>query len=321
MHTPLRWLAPFALVLLACEPEATAQGNRDAGAPHDRAFHFAFTHDRTYVVLRTRTEPAWGAGPLRLAQRATPTVVVRDADVPASALPPSATRMVLRRGREAACVAELGRPLLLRRAYVPWETVDTWEREGTSDAKIAEELWALVPESELLVAEAVALEGDCAGADWANPARDAPTLAPASISRPRALRAFRRLQDYRGYQDDYRRLAEELGETGPARWEERPHAELTVTTLRSNGRRFALVSALAEPGCGDFSGGLWALFEDTEHGLTLLHSRSATETPVALIDVEGDGIPEVVLSEEIIRGEPSADDSIHVTTPSFICPC
>lgn len=287
-------------------------------------FHFAFTHDGTYVVLRARTEPDWGDGPLSLAQRTSPTVVVRAAraGVPSSEL--TGTRMVLRRGGEVACVAELGAPQILRRAYAAWTRYAEWNGEEggarASDAQVAEDAWEIAVESELLVAKATPAEGDCTGAHWAHPEDASPHLGGAPIGEARVVRAFRQLEGHRQFQSAWAEVREYDRHPGFARWDARPGAHRRVVTFRSrDGRDFALVSAMAHDGCGDFTGALWALFEATSRGLEPIRSENTVDTPIALADLDGDGTPEILFDSRLTHA--SGEGAVDVTTPSFDCPC
>jgi len=287
-------------------------------------FHFAFTHDSTYVVLRARTEPEWGKGPLALAQRTSPTVVVRAAraGVPSSEL--TGTRMVLRREGEVACVAELGAPQILRRAYAAWERYAEWNGEEgdlrASDAQVAAEAWELAAESELLVAKATPMEGNCAGAHWAHPEHASPHLGAAAIGEARVVRAFRQLEGYHQFQSAWSEVREYDDHPGFARWDARPGAHRRILTFGShNGRDFALVTAMAHDGCGDFTGALWALFEVTSRGLEPIRSENTVDAPVALADLDGDGAPEILFYSRLTHA--SGDSAVDVTTPYFDCPC
>ena len=320
----LRLATPERIVPSTMPPTAVDVDDDDAPSEPPSGFHFAFTHDGTYVVLRAHTEPEWSEGPLSLAQRASPTVVLRAARSGVPLAERTGTRMVLRSGSDVTCVAELGAPQLLRRAHAPSHTVAAWEGEDgaprASDAQVAAEAWEIAVESELLVAKATPVTGDCAGAHWAHPEHASPHLGAAPIGEAQVVRAFRQLQGYRDFQSAWAEVREYDDHPGFARWDARPGAHRRVVTFRSrDGRDFALVSAMAHDGCGDFTGALWALFEVTSRGLEPIRSENTADAPMALADLDGDGTPEILFSSRLMHA--SGDASVDVTTPYFDCPC
>ena len=63
----------------------------------------------------------------------------------------------------------------------------------------------------------------------------------------------------------------------------------------SPARAFVAVSATAGPGCGDFEGALAAIWELT--GDTLTPISGSSEMPDLVLDLEGDGEPEVIYED------------------------
>ncbi len=292
-------------------------------------FSFVFTHGRTYVVLATRTFDEWGTGPLTLISREGPMLVVRAVD---RARLPSETRALLERrfvlldGAEQRCTAELGEPMLLRRVDPHFSTLMRWNGEDgappPSDGVVAQEGWELVPEAQLLVAEARTVTGSCARAHWAHPEDTGPDLgSPARIPASRVVAAFRRLESHRELQSAWREAREYDDDPGFAHWDARPGAFREIVRFRSrDGRRFALVSARAHDGCGDFTGGLYALFEQGPNG-ALVHVTSGLayeELPRALVDLDDDGVPEILFRSRLARAN---GEIVDITTPYLDCPC
>ncbi len=308
---------------LASEHEA--RDAVDVGPEPPAGFHFAFTDGATFVVLRAHTAEDWGVGPLTLRSREAPTIVTRDVDsrrLPADVPRPGA-RFVLRDGQDAVCEAELGAPRLLRRVDPDWTVSARWSGEGgprPADDLVAAEAWELVPEAELLVAEARVVEGDCRRAHWAHPADAALDLgARAAISMQRVLTAFRALDAYRDLQEGWEHVRADDPDSRVARWDARPGARTVLRFASQTGRRFALVEAHAHDGCGDFAGGLHALFEVPARGAPRLVTSGSLfdDSPRVLVDVDLDGVPEVVFRSRIVHG----DGSVDVSTPYLGCPC
>lgn len=311
--------------------DADVDTARDEDGNEQRAeqppgFYFVLSHEPPFVVLRARTDAAWGRGPLVLAQREWPTIVTRDVDE--AALPDEVhaalrERVVMRDAEGRACTATLGAPRLLRRvdpddgrAY-EWSGEDGGDR--ASDERVAAEAWELAAGHELLVAEATVVAGGCERPRWAHPEGAAIDLGAAgrAVPRARALAAFRGLEQHADLQREWREVAP--GERG-RHWDARPDGHRAIRTFQArSGRRFVVVSALAEDGCGEFTGGLWSLFEARGDRLALVRTAHTFVVPITLADVDGDGLPEVIFPDRIEQ----ADDArtVDVSTPFFGCPC
>lgn len=290
------------------------------------SFQFVIHHGRTFVVLRTQTSDAWGTGALTLLSREGPTVVVRDvvrsrlpSDVPARG-----ARYTLREDARAVCEVELGALRLLRRVDADFVMADRWRGEEGGEPQpddvVAHEAWELVPSAELLVAEARTIAGDCANAHWGHPSSASPDVGgPATIGTARLVSAFRALDAHRELQAAWQDAREYDEHPHVAQWDARPGARSILRFTSHTGRRFALVTAQAHGGCGDFTGGLHALFEVPTRGAPILvtSDRIYDATPRLLVDVDRDDVPEIVFDSRIVHRSHTTD----VTTPFLGCPC
>lgn len=202
--------------------------------------------------------------------------------------------------------------------------------------------------------------GACARALWARPAAaPVPEIAPAQPAsgalRAAALRAFRALPDSRRLDRVSRRWAQEHG--GPPRfdlampWYGR---EVTINVLSpSVPGAPILVAAAARTRslCNEPEGSLWALWEVVNPArpgdppTLVLRSRPNDGfylVPAATVDVDGDGVPEILYQDlrdrkqsnaagqpamedfgilRRRRGTPLYDRHDGLTVMSFVCPC
>jgi hypothetical protein len=301
-------LAMLRLALACVLVAAPASAQPDAADPDPRqelpvGVYAVIAQDGVapLAVLRIRTEESWGRGDPRLDRRSWPTVMTRA--VRLDALPRALRREL--RGRvtvsddEAVrCTAALGRPRLFR--YVDAEESSEWDGEYEAprldDATVLRRAWDITEEWEMLVAPLRAMRGDCARGAWAT--RGTPRFGSGHADiRPEETAAFRTLASYGDLQATWTEEAREYDDDPSAvHWEERSAgANRRVHRFTAaDGRRFHLVAAVAHDGCGDFTGSLWGLFEETAAGYRLLHEGSGVRLPRGLVDLTGDGVPEVL---------------------------
>lgn len=281
---------------------------------------------RSFAVLGTETQPEWARGRRRLVRREGPTIVTRP--VRLRALPDEVRgqlRGTVRVSNDTGevCRARLGRPRVLRHVDAGWE-IDTWNGlDGGprfTDAQVAEAAWRASAGFELLVAPLIRVSGDCDAGRWAT--RAAPTFGHAlTEAEPALLSAFRELPSYRDLAEGYESVRSY--EEGPPveHWDERLGGSArAVHGFVANGRRFSLISAEADPGCGDFVGGLWALYEHGADGLELVDTQGTGPYPVSgLADLDGDGVPEVLAFRRL--GVTSRSETVDVNALFLGCPC
>lgn len=278
------------------------------------------------VVVRVRTRAAWGRGPLRLLQREWPTVVDRAVDrraLPADVQTDLRRTLVLSSEERVVCTARLGPPRLVRRVSADFE-YSTWSGEEGghrySTREVADAAWELAEGTELLVAPAIKVTGDCRRAGWAT--RDAPAFSvEASTDQARLLAAFRTLPEHRALADAWTEASHYDDDPTAAHWDERGGgASRAFRSFGALGRRFTLVVAHAHDGCGEFTGVVWALYEQGPGGPTLLRSaHTHTFVPSALVDLDGDGAPEILGGTQHLGVATELSSDVD---PLFLgCPC
>jgi len=278
------------------------------------------------IVVRVRTSAAWGRGPLRLLQREWPTVVDRAVD--RRALPPEVRAelretLVLSGQDRVVCTARLGTPRVVRRVsadfhYSIWSGEEGGRRYSARE--VADAAWELAEGTELLVAPAIKVTGDCRHAGWAT--RRTPTFAPATTTdQARLPAAFRSLPEHRALAEAWTEASHYDDDPTATHWDERGGgSSRSFRSFEANGRRFALVVAHAHDGCGEFTGVVWALYEQPSEGLALRTSaRTHTFVPDALVDLDGDGVPEILGGSQYQRE--GADLSSDVDPLFLGCPC
>lgn len=259
------------------------------------------------VVVRVRTESSWSRGALRLRQREWPTVVERSVSRPAL---PADVRADLSRlwtlsnEHAVVCSARLGTPRVVRRVSTEQSIVWSGEEGGRrwSDREVARAAWDLAAGSELLVAPVIKLHGRCGGAQWAT--TEIPSFGGQPVgNESRVLAAFRALPAYVELASEWEGARAYDADPAALHWDDRSGGQLRrMVGFAVGTRRFTLVAAEGNDGCGEFVGNLWALFEHTgdrdEPGretITLVASdRTYGYLPSALVDLDADGVPEMV---------------------------
>lgn len=223
-------------------------------------------------------------------------------------------------GHRRICLGRLGRPRLLRRVSHDLE-YEVWNGEAGgprfTDAEVAREAWALAEGHGLLVARLLPVRGDCSNAIWAS--RRRPDHGSRfSVDEDALVRAFRALDGYRALAEAWHAIRAHDDEADVDRWDERRGAR-SIRTFASDGRRFALVMGRAHLGCGDFTGILWALYEETAHGLSPVHRELGPHAPDGLIDLDRDGVPEVLFARRVVHVV--LGTAVDVSTLDLGCPC
>jgi ketosteroid isomerase-like protein len=189
-------------------------------------------------------------------------------------------------------------------------TVQEWRDSAASEAEIAESVWGMT--SPILLgsiqgcAGVVAVRGAApAGAVLLERVADDATQAGSS-----PLPTFRALPAWKQAQADF--VLE--GGTGKGDWDAQSDDGHPVVDLFRHPTThviFAVVTAHAGRGCGDFEGSAGAIFERTGKTWT---KRSAGDqllfTPVIALDLDADGSPEFIGERTIVS---SADGGLDVT--------
>jgi hypothetical protein len=327
------------VVSRASAPAPGAQAPDEAASLDlDRFSHVFHEGGRTYVVLSQVTEDSWGKGAPALVSADFPVVVRRDVDV--AALPGALAR---RSGRHVRLVGAAGvvcqgvvGPLSIVGRFVPhFGTRSDWEGKnhdiGEPDAplsadEIAHEAWNAVGNARVLAAEIISTTGDCKSALFARaaslpaPAVIAAVPAPPALA-DKAVLALRRLPSYAAIEQNYRQSSS----GGPGRWEVED-GSTSVTLFRGKNASYVWVFAYGGEACSDFDAQMASLWKvegegSAEPSFTLVHEGDSDLSPDLATDIDGDGSPELIGHERILRRghDGYAIDSLDV--PSFDCPC
>lgn len=209
---------------------------------------------------------------------------------------------------------------------------DAWlvERIATESWGEGEDLeYREGPARTVVAADLLGVEGDCTGATFAM-REDAlgahfVSLPAGTLSRSvkaRALTAFTTLPLYERTQRRFeeRDWLEESEPKPTGAWQDyNGTADVTRFHHAASGRSLIRVAASAGAGCGDFYGGLWAVWEETAAGLELraVHEgeRAATEI------VERDGRLAFVDSGVVAFADGAQLQEVDVTSEVWHCPC
>jgi hypothetical protein len=262
------------------------------------------------VVVRVVTDPSWSRGTLRLRHRQWPTTVERAVSRPALPVDVRADLAriwTLSTEQRVVCSARLGMPRVVRRVSTEESVIWSGEEGGRrwSDREVAQAAWDLAAGTELLVAPVIKMHGRCGSAEWAT--TEVPSFGGQPVgNESRVLAAFRALPAYRELATEWEEGAREYdSDPSAAHWDDRSGGQMRrVIGFQVGARRFTLVAAEGNDGCGEFVGNLWALFEHAGGAdeydrvgetITLVASdRTYGYLPSALVDLDADGVPEMV---------------------------
>lgn len=277
------------------------------------AFMLAVHHGgATWVVLPGRVDPSWSEGDPTLVERAD-IVVTRRAAVPA-ALPPELAALLnadvrLFGPRSEVCSARVAELAVMRRVDPSAATEQRWDREGADaaagQARLVASAWEAGAAGEMLVGRLDAEATACAGASWGRlSALPYPTsfvpIPPPPQAAEHALASFRLLPSWRTLQRGFETAT---GTTGRP-WDEHGSSRPTATLWSDGTTQWVSMSqSIALGGCGQWRGELWALLEVEDDGLALRTdvTNPGYHVPVAATDADGDGTPDFVTSEGLIR--------------------
>jgi hypothetical protein len=239
-------------------------------------------------------------------------------DLPAELAAWKRKRVVLYDANGPACEATVRGFELVGRAQVHPQIVHEWDELSEDERADA----ALDQTRPLLVAT---LDGGCQ-AKWAR-LKSLPAPALGSVEKPDdtlsalARRAFRALPAHRALQSSY---------DGDGPWDEK--AEYSDVSVIRGGATTLISIGASQPGCGDFNGSLWALFEvggtAKKPKLKLLATDGDMRAPEAAFDSDGDGALEILFdsgdvgSHYRVRGGADGTTIDQLTVMVFNdCPC
>lgn len=220
-----------------------------------------------------------------------------------------------------SCDGTLGPPRLLRRVVPHFGVVQGWDGEhGTpaaSDDAIGRDVWEMAAERTLRVAEVVG----CSEGVWVA-GRDAqPQIYRVQADGGQRVQgAFRGLPEWATRQQEW---SEAYDGEGP--WDASGGAPPTEYQLWKHGEAgLVAVEGRGGSGCANFYGRLSAIFDVSEG--TVFRGEEVVEEEldfVSVVDIEADGIPEVVVQDGLLRRNASGQYArvIDVTPPFLDCGC
>jgi hypothetical protein len=139
------------------------------------------------------------------------------------------------------------------------------------------------------------------------------------------LPAMRKLSAYKTVQARYLEHQTQQGPLNWGRWENLYDASPEVLTLQTKTRQLVIATAQQENGCGDFYGGLFALWELKADGsLTLLFQGEEAFVPDFALDVNGDQSLEFFQTEswrQLLDGQYKIIDEMDVPFQEDVCSC
>ena len=266
------------------------------GSSGNAGVHFVIDiGDAPYLVMG-RGDNAWASGPPRLVDKASaPYLATRPADAAPDAAKWKGRTVALYGADGKRCDATVESLALVGGGTPHFGEVARWD----DDPDMPGGKWtpeqraqAIYDTSEPYLVGALTVPAGCTPVfhvERGTPVvfeRRGPMVAPDKLEIA-AMAAFRALPAYKAIQADWTGTYKGDGE-----WSVQP----TITYFVQGGTRFVAVNASEGDGCGDFSGSLWAFFEEGQGGAVRLVSdpQAGTFTPTAVFDSDGDGRVEVI---------------------------
>lgn len=277
-------------------------------------FMLAFQHSGLYVVLDAQSDEEATGSPMLVPRVDGP--FAADMASQDSGEEGRLVRVFAADGTH--CDGTLGSPRLMRRVIPHFSAVQVWnDEEGRvySDEDIASDVWTMGAERTLRVAKVEGCtEGLWVAARSAEPVIYAQTQTPDEASE----RAFRGLDAWSDLQTVW---TDEFGEAGPwdapeptTEFQTWTHGEQSVVTVKGRGGF----------GCGRFYGRLSGIFEVS--GARRV-PRAGTTAPLeldfrAVVDIDGDGTPEIVVEDGLLRRSGDHyERALDITPPFLDCGC
>lgn len=300
-------------------------GQAHAAAPTRSPDQFAFV-EAMDLLLPTQVEPSWTQGALVVESAGDQVRVSRSiepAQLPAEIVRWQGRRVQLYDLSGKRCEARVVGFKVVGRLRPHPELQRHWQTESAQT--VAREAWELTSGDHVLAA---GLEGDhvtCQGASWAraveltDPKLELMHDAPPQL-RQAALEELRKLPAYAQIQAALARELTPPGRSGAgsrsrsrsgrsaapppsasaASWDQGKDAHVEVSVLMIHGVQLVSVSARAGLGCIGLSHQLWALWQlqgdPSQPEWHLLSSPRSGQggAPRAVLDLDGDGIPELL---------------------------
>jgi ketosteroid isomerase-like protein len=322
------------LLASSLRPVLAMSAAEQAEAPHLFLIDLGAGQGRG-VVLSTAPDEAWASGAPRLLREDGGVRVVSRA-VDAERLPPELRRW---RGQAVRLLTDRGGPgcegtvrgfRVVTQVVPHFGMAQEWQEKGAAPAEIAKEVWGLGQEARVLVGDVETSGKGCERATWARPAGlPVPVMAapeePDAALRAAALAAFRKLPEHGAHQKAYDEFWRESKPAGkkPRYWDQHEGGAPTVKVLRLGQVTLVTVQAQEMVSCAEFMASLWAVFRVEGKGLKLRQEGETpqTITPRAIVDLDGDGDPEVLMDVDLGQGVQRGDELKTVVASYQDCPC
>lgn len=230
-------------------------------------------------------------------------------------------------GGVSGCEAVLEPPTILVRYTPHFGQTAAWR--GMGRGRVVEEAVAQSgPADRFIVARFRDIKGDCSGVKWATTrARPVPKpFARVPIDpklRAAAMAAYRGSNGWKKIQSAF--LADGRASSKSALWDSAEARQPTVRLFRAaNGHAFVYVGRQTG-GCGDFGGAQWGIWTVRGERLSPWKRAPSAEgyfEPLAAIDFDGDGNPELLGPREVLRWRNGRLHQVHeLVITSYDCPC
>ena len=278
--------------------------------------------------------------PPRLLARSGPATAVRSLPWSASLLQWRDRDVVVYGQTGQACRGQVSEIVALVRVVPHFGQVQTWDGVGgvkAADQQVADEIWQLGA-SGAAVAVAIkpyALAGNppnCEGALWG---RAANLPAPKVMGRDRTktgqlhetgLETMRNNLAYKEIQAVY---ASEVEPPRALHWDQFEHSVAIVVSFEGHGQRLVATFGQSGAGCGGFFGVFGAIWQAQSPTLNTYVLQLASDPkafdprmPQAAVDVDGDGVFELVAPDQIWRRTGATwRPVLTLRVPNFDCPC
>lgn len=312
----------------------------DAGVPElavGRLMPVLLHGGSPWVVLDTRPRGEMATGLPAFVDRGAVVVTrkgIDESNVPEAVRALNGRAVQLYTATGLGCRGAIREIAVVRRVDVHFGTEQAWS-DGDGGLRgdpttLAQQAWELGEEGALLAARVEPPPEGCNAARWGRVA-DLPAL-PVFTRRPAdaaltaaALARFRATPSWTQLQAAYLQDSEAVA-TG--KWDEHATARPMVGVWSAPGsaRRWVVVGASAQVGgCASFSGQLWAVYELS--GTATLRPQTRDEDPgyfepLAATDMDGDGIPEFIAREGIVRRQGDTYRLVEsVRYPNLDCDC
>jgi ketosteroid isomerase-like protein len=220
----------------------------------------------------------------------------------------------------------------LGRAEPHFGSVQEWNGENDGrkrkDAEVAADIWSMTEDrGRGLVGVFDQKFKKCRKASWAIPSGSpAPVqYVPVKLTRVLTKKLLRRFRGLAGHKKIQSEFADETGKRSP--WDQFDGIKPIIRVFQDprSKSQVAAVSADTGPGCGQFSGSFWAVWNVSGATIKLLTDAKNPGDffrPESVVDIDADGTPELLDWNTMLRFvEGKLKTGQETEAPNFDCPC